>query len=74
MSVSEEEPEKGHLAPEPEKMSLLGKKEDFRAGSTGRASSSLETHGAQFVDFKMGMPLAFSSKRLSGVERKVGVI
>lgn len=73
MSVSEEEPEKGHLAPEPE-MSLLGKREDFRAGPTGSASSSLETHGAQFVDFKMGMPLAFSSKRLSAVERKVGVI
>lgn len=44
MSVSEEELEKGHLAPEPEKMLLLGKREDLQSWAMGRASSSLETH------------------------------
>lgn len=53
MSVSEEELEKGHLAPEPEE-----EKTCIAGPWAGLPVPSRPTHGAQLVDFKVGMSLA----------------
>lgn len=70
VSVSEEEWEKDtwHLR----RCYCWGGEKTCRAGPMGRASNCIETHGAQFVDFKMGVSLAL--RDCPSAERKVGVI
>lgn len=52
VSVSEEELENLR------RCCCWGREKTCRAGPMGRASSSIETHGAQFVDVKIEMSLA----------------